>query len=152
MLGTSYPGDGLVSQSTHWSTLWVDHNSPRDFTQDSSPSHSILIAPFLAFIKISDKAYYTGTPTMVITDTDIYGSQATIMMPVLACLVGAPINIAGGRFTTRTGLSTSIFSFVNRTTGRWSAHSFTITENADNYTPVDELSTLLSLHDFVALV
>ena len=73
MLGTSSPDDGLVSQSTHWSTLWVFHTSPRDFTQDASPSHSMWITKFMVFIPISSKASSTDIPTVDITANDLYG-------------------------------------------------------------------------------
>ena len=69
-------------------------------------------------IPISDKAYPTGSPTVVITDTNIYGSQDPCILPVITFFVGPPINITGGRFTTVTGLFASIFYFVNKTTGR----------------------------------
>ena len=76
---------------------------------------------FLVFIPKSEKASPTGIHTVVITDTDISGSQDPCMLPVIPCLVGTPINLTGGRITTVTGLYSSIFYFMNRTTGWWSA-------------------------------
>ena len=73
------------------------------------------------FIPISTKASYTGIPNMVITYTDLSGSQDFCMLPVLPCLLGPPIKLTGLRITTGTGLSAHILSFVNRTTGWWSA-------------------------------
>ena len=74
------------------------------------------------------------------------------MLTVVPCLVGPPIKTTSGIFTTGTGLSVSIFYFANRTTGWWSTTYFTITECAYNDTSVDELSTSLSLHDYVDLL
>ena len=52
---------------------------------------------------------------MVITATAISGFQSPYMIPVISCLVGTPINLTGEKFTTGTGLSPYIFSFVNIT-------------------------------------
>ena len=111
MLFTSSPDYGLVIQSTHWSTIWVDHTFPSDLTYYMSSSNSIWITTFLTFILILSKSSCTGTLTVEITDTNIYGSQAPCMLPVLACLVGAPIKFTVGRFSTRKGLSASILYF-----------------------------------------
>ena len=75
------------------------------------------------------------------TATDISISQAPLMLPVLPCFVEPPINLTGRIFTTGTGLSASIFYFVNITTGIWSALYFTITECGDDDTSVDAFST-----------
>ena len=91
----------------------------------------------MAFIPISAKASSIGNPTMVITATDLSESYTTCMVYVIICLVGAPINLTVGIFTTGTGLSAYIFSFVNITTGRWSALYFTITQFASNDNYVD---------------
>ena len=138
ILGTSYPDDGLVSESTHWSKFWIGHNSPSDLTQDTSPLHSIWITTFLAFIPILAKTYSTGTPTVVITATNIYGYQSPCLMPVLSCVMGTHINLTGVIFATETNLSTSIFYFVNRTTGRCFIPYFTIDYFAAKDTYVDE--------------
>ena len=71
------------------------------------------------------------------------------MLPVLTCLVGPPINLTCGRIATGTGLSSSILSFVNRTTGWISALYFTIYECAAKDTSVDAFSASLSLHNYV---
>ena len=141
MLGTSSTDDGSVIQSTHWYTIWVGHNSPREFTQDALTPHYIWITTFMNFIPISPKASSNGTPTIVTKDTDIFGSQSTYMITVLPWLVGSPINLAGIRFTTGTDLSAYILSFVNITTDRWSTLYFTITECASNVTSADGFST-----------
>ena len=149
MLGTSSTDYGLVSQSTHWYNLWVDHTSPSNFTQDASPLHSIWITTFLVLITIPIKASSTGIHTMVITDTNISGSQYPCMLTFLTCLVGPPIKLTDGRITTGIGLYESIWSFMNITTGWCTAIYFTIAECADKDTSVDELSMSLSLHDSV---
>ena len=123
MLGTSPPDDGLVIQSTQWSMIWVGNKYTSDLTQDNSPSHSIWITTFLAFIKISAKSSSNGTPTVEIKVTDIYGSQAPFMLPILPWIVEPPINLIGGIFNIETGLYTSILYFANRTTESWSAPS-----------------------------
>ena len=151
-MGNSYLDDGLVRQSTYWFTLWVVHTSTNNFTQDASLSHSIWMTTFLVFIPISSKYSSNGTPTMVIKDTDLYASQDPCMLPVLSWLVGPPINLTGGIFTTGTGLSAFIWSFVNRTTGWWSAPSFTIAYFSANETSVDAFSMSLSLQYSVALL
>ena len=150
MLGVSSTDDGLVNQYTHSSTLWVGHNSPSNFTQNASPSHSIWITTFMALLPISAKASSTVTPTVVITSTYISGYQYPCMLPVITCLVGLPINLTGGVFTTGTGLCTYILYFVDRTTGRWSAISLTIIEFDTNDTDFDALSTSLPPHNSVA--
>ena len=152
MLGTSSPDDGLVSQYTYWSTLWVGHNSPSYFTQDDSTSHSIWITTFLVFIPISTKASSTGIPTGVITYTDIYGYQDTCMLHFLTWLVGTPINLTGGIITSVIGLSAPISSLVNRNTGWCSFLSFTISECAAKDAFVGKLSTSFSLHNYVDLL
>ena len=55
--------------------------------------------------------------------------------------MGLPINLTGGRFTTRIGLSTFILYFVNSTAGGWPAPSFTNSECAAKDTSVDEFYT-----------
>ena len=119
MLGTSYFGAGPVSHSTHWYTIWVSHHSSSDFIHPSSLLHSKWINTHLAFISMRDNASSTVTLTVVNTATNISKSQAPWMLPVIPCFVGSPINLTGGRFTTRTGLSASILYFVNNITGRW---------------------------------
>ena len=99
------------------------------------------ITTFLVFIPISPKASSTDIPNVLITDIDIYGSQDPCLLPVITCLVGAPINLTGGRIITRTGLSAPILYFVNRTTGWWSAIYFTIADCAAKEISVDSLST-----------
>ena len=79
----------------------------------------------MAFIIISENFSSTGTPTAVITATNISGSQDLYMMPVIYCFVGTPINLTSGGFSTGTDLSASILYFVNRTTGGWQATYFT---------------------------
>ena len=151
MLGTSSINYGLVSQSTHWYTLWVGHTYPRNFTQDTSPSHSIWITTFLVFITISAKSSSTGIHTVVITATDISGYQDNYMLPVIPWLVETPINLTGGRIINGKGFSAPILYFDNKTTGWWSATYFTMAECATKDTSVDELSTSFYTHDSVAL-
>ena len=74
------------------------------------------------------------------------------MLPVLSCFVGTPINLTGGIFITGTGLSASILSFVNRTTGQWSATYFSNDKCAAKDTSVDSFSTSFSIHNYVALL
>ena len=62
---------------------------------------------------------------------------------------GEPIKLTGGRFTTGTGLYSSVISFVNRTTGRRSAPYFTISKCDAKGTYVDAFSVSFSLHDSV---
>ena len=152
ILGTSSPDCGLVIQSTHWYTLWVGHDYPSDLTHYASPSHYIWITTFMAFIPISTKSSSTGTPTVAIIDTNIYGSQAPCMLPILPWLVRTHINFKVGIFTTGIVLSASILSFVNRPTGRWSSTSLNISDCDTKYTYVDALSASLSLHDYMALL
>ena len=149
-MGNYYTDDGL--DIPYWFTLWVSHTSPSDLTQDASPSKSIWVNKFLAFIKISVKASFTVTPTVVITTTNIYRSEATCILIFLPWLVGIHINLTGGIFTTGTDLSSSILSFVNINTVRWSDPYDTIAEDAYKETSVDEFSTSLSLHGYVALL
>ena len=68
--------------------------------------------------QISAKASSTGTPTVVITDTNISGSQDPFMLPVINFFVVPPINPTGRIFTTGMGLSEFIILFVNENTGR----------------------------------
>ena len=151
ILGVSSPYGGLVSQSTHLSTLFVVHNPSSDLTQDAFPSHSILITTFMDFIPISAKASSTGSPTVVITATDIYGSKAPFMMPFIPSFVELPINLISGIFSTGTGLSVLVIYFVNITTVRWYATSFSNTYCAVKDTSSNASYTKLSLHDSVAL-
>ena len=88
-----------------------------------------------------DKASSTVTPTMVITATNISGSQYIYMFPVIFWFSGPPLKLTGGRFTTGIDLSTSVLYFVNRKTGIWSAPSFTNAECDSKETSVDEFST-----------
>ena len=90
---------------------------------------------------MSNNSSSTGTPTAVTNATDISGSHAFLMFPVLTYLEWPLINLTGGGFTTRTGLSESMFYFVNITTGWWSASSFTIDGCAAKETSVDAFST-----------
>ena len=152
MLVTSSPDDGLVIQSTHWSTLWVGHTYPSEFTQDDSPSLSIWITAFLVFIPIQVKASSTGIPIVVITDFDISGSQDTCILTVLPCIVGPPIKLTGGRIITGTGLYGPILSFLNNATDWWSAHFFTMSECAAKDTSIGLFSTSFYLHNSVALL
>ena len=124
MLGNFSTDGGLVSQSTHWSTLWFDHTYPCELTHDDSPSNSVWITIFMEFIPISSKASSTGTPTVVIISTNISGSQDTCMLSILNYFVGPPINLTCGRFTIGIGLSAYILSFLNTSTLRWSTPSF----------------------------
>ena len=57
-------------------------------------------------------------------DTGISGSQYTCMLPLIKLFVGPPTNPNGGIFTTEIGLSVSILSLVNITTGGWSSPFF----------------------------
>ena len=127
-----------MSHSTLWSILWVCHPSSIEFIHSSSQSYSKRITDILVLIVMYNNSSSTGTPTSVTTYIDLYGSQGPYILPVLLCLVGPPINFTGGRFTTGTDLSVFIFFFLNRTTGRWSALYFTITECATR--------TLLLMH------
>ena len=72
----------------------------------------------MAFIPISAKYSSNGTPIVLITATNLSGSQDPFKLPVLIYIVGPHINITGGRLTTGTGLSAFVFYFVNITTGR----------------------------------
>ena len=152
MLGTSSSGAGLMIHFTHWSTLWVLYPSSSDSIHYSSPSHSKWITALLEFITMSNNTSSTGIPTAVITATNIYVYHAPCMFPIITCFVGPPMKLTGGRFTTGTGLSAYMFSFVNITTDRWSASSFTIYECDSKKTSVDTLSTSLLLHNSVALL
>ena len=137
MLGTSSPDDGLVNQSTNWSTIWVVYTYPSDFTQYASLLHSIRITKFVVFIPISAKPFSTGIHTVVITSTDLSGSQDYCILPVLLCFVGPPINLTGGIITTGIVLSLPISYFLNRTTVWWSDFSFNIYKFAAKENSVD---------------
>ena len=89
---------------------------------------------------------------MGITSTNIYGSQSPCMLHVPPLFLGTPINPTGGIFTNGKGLSASIPSFVNSTTGIWSAPYFINAECATKDTPFDAFSTSFSLHDSVDLL
>ena len=112
MLGTSYSGSGLVIHFTHWYMLWFVYPCPNGLFQDTSKSHSKWTTALLVFIPMSNKYSYTGTPTYVTTDTDIYGSQYPFMFIFLPWFVGIPTNLNCGRFTTVIDLYLSILSFV----------------------------------------
>ena len=99
---------------------------------------------------MSETASSTGTPTTVATYTDISGPQASCMLPVLPFLMGPHMNFIGGLFLTKIGLSVSKLSFLNMTTGRWSATSFTNAKCAIKDTSIYSFSTPLSLHNYVA--
>ena len=101
---------------------------------------------------MSDNSSSTNTPTATINDTYLSGYHTPWMLPVIPCFEGPPINLTCGRFTTRTGLSTSMFYFVNRTTGLCYAPSFTISECAAKENYEDAFSTSLLLHNSVALL
>ena len=120
MLGTSYSGADLVSHFTHLSSLWVRHPSTTAFIHNFSQLHFKLITTLLALIPLSKKSSDTGTPTMVITATDFYGSQDPCILNFISCFVGPHIELIDGRFITETGLSASMLYFVNSNTGRWS--------------------------------
>ena len=100
---------------------------------------------------MSYKASSTGIPTWFTNATDLYGSHATWMLPVIHWFEGTPINLTGGRFTTGTGLSASMFCFLNRTTGWCSTPYFTISEYSDKEFSVDTLYKSLFLHYSVSL-
>ena len=89
---------------------------------------------------------------MVITATNIYGSQDTCISPVLYGFLGPPINLTDGRFAPGTGLSAYTPSFVNNTTRRCYAPSFTVSDCVDKEISVDEFSTSSPLHDYVSLL
>ena len=74
------------------------------------------------------------------------------MFPVLPWFEGQPINLAGGIFTTGSGLSASMLYFLNRTTGWRSATAFTISTCYANYTSVDAFSTSLFIHYSIDLL
>ena len=101
------------------------------------------------FIPILFKVSSTGTPNVVITATNISGSQSTYMFLFLPWFLGPPINLTGGIFTSGTGLYASILSFVNRTTGIWFATSFTNSNCDTKDNSVDTLSTSLYLHNYL---
>ena len=125
VLGTSSSDDGLVKKSTNWCMLWVGRIYPNYLTHYALPSHLIWFTAFLEFIPISTKASSTGTPTIVITATNTSGAQDFFLFPVIPYFVRPHIKLTCGRLTTITVLCASIISFVNRTTGKWSAPSFT---------------------------
>ena len=60
------------------------------------------------------------------------------MFPIFL-ICGVTINLTGGRFTTGTGLSASIISFVNMNTGIWYDPSFINSECDTKDTSVDTL-------------
>ena len=151
MLVTSSLDGGLVSQSTQRSTIWFGRTYPCDLAQDSLPPHYIIITTFMNFITISLKASSTGTPTVMITATNISGYQAPCRLTFISCLLGTPIDLICGIITTGTSLSKSIISFVNDATDRWSAPCFNNTDCAAKGTSVDEFSASLSLHNSVDL-
>ena len=74
------------------------------------------------------------------------------MLPVIPLFIGTPINLTGGRFTIVIGLSASIFSFVNITTYRWFALSFTITECDDNDTSIKCIINIIAPPQLCAVV
>ena len=143
MLGTSSPDNELVSQYNHWYTLCVGHTSLRNLTQNTLPAHSIRITKFMVLIQISYKASSTSILTLATTEIDLPGSQDPCILTVLPWLLRTPINLTGGKITTGTGLYLKIFYFMNRTTGWWSALSFTISECAAKDTSVDTFSMSL---------
>ena len=106
----------------------------------------------MVFIPISAKKSSTGIPTVGVTATDISGSHYPCMLPVISCLVGAPIKLKCVIITTETVLSASILSFVNRTTVWWSAIYFIIFECTSKDTSVDAFSASFSLHYSVDLL
>ena len=71
------------------------------------------------------------------------------MLLIIPSLVGDPVNLTGGIIATVTGLSASILSFLNRTTGWWSAIYFTVAECTAKDLTVDAFSMSFSLHDSV---
>ena len=152
MLGNSPSGAGLVSDSNYWSTLWVLHNSSSDFNQYTPQSHSKRITAILEFIKMSNNASSTGIPTTVTTDTDQSVSHDPWMFPVITWFEGTTINLTDGIFNCETGLSASMLSFVNRTTGWWYDPYFTISGCANKETFVDAFSTSLFLHNSLVLL
>ena len=74
------------------------------------------------------------------------------MLLVIPCFEGPHIYLTGGIFTTVTGSSASMLSFVNSTTGRWSAPYFTNSECAVKDNSVDAFTTPLSLHNSVVFL
>ena len=72
----------------------------------------------MVLITMSNKASSAGTPTVVITATNMYGSQAPCMMTVISCFMGVSIDLTGGIFATVIGLYAFILSFVKMTTVR----------------------------------
>ena len=99
---------------------------------------------------MSEDSSSTGTPTAITTATYLYGPQDPKMFPVIPCFVVPPANFNDGIFPTKIILSASKISFVNITTGRLSAPSFTNADYAAKETSVDAfphhcLSTILCL-------
>ena len=80
-----------------------------------------------------------GTPMDITTVTDIPGYRAPLMLTFLASFEVPPINLTCERFTTGSGLSASVFYFVNGITERCSAPFFTIAEFAVKETSSYEL-------------
>ena len=99
-----------------------------------------------------DTIPFTGTPTSVTNATDISGYQSPLNMLVLTLFLVPPENFNGWRFLTKVGLYVYKIYFVNRTTGIWSAPSFTNDECADKNTSVDKTSTSFSLNDYMSLL
>ena len=67
---------------------------------------------------MSNKDSFAGAPTVVITATNMYGSQDPCMLPVISCFIGVSIDLTGGIFATVIGLYAFILSFVKMTTVR----------------------------------
>ena len=152
MLGTSSSGSGLVVHSTHWSTLWVLHTYSGDFIQVSSQSYYNQITDILVFIPMSGNASSSGTPMAFTTATDISGSQALWMFPVLPCFVVPPVNLNGGIIPTKKCLSVSKTFCVNSNTVWRSFTVFFGAGCAEKYLSVDTFYTSLSIHYSMALL
>ena len=99
---------------------------------------------------MSENASCTDTSKAVTTFTYLSGYQAPLMLPFIPWFVVPLANFKGVRFITKIGVSASRLSFVNSTTGVWSAPSFTNADYSDKYTYVDAFSASFSLHDFVS--
>ena len=120
-----------------------------DLNYSSSTSHYKWITALLEFFPMSNNASSTGTTTTFTTSTDLSGSHSPWMFPVLTYFEGPTINLTCGIFNTGTGLSESMFYFVNRSTVWWSTPSFTIDGRASKETSVDTVYTSLFLHAYV---
>ena len=140
-LGTSFYGAVLVRHSTHWSTLWVHHTYSSEFIQSSSKSNYKWMAALQEFIQMSNNYSYAVTPMSVTTDTDLSGSYAHWMVPIIPWFVVSPAKLNSGIFTTTIVFFAYKIYILNRTTGRWSAPSFTNVEFTSKDTSIDELST-----------